>query len=216
MRAPTTLVCGHTFCRGCVTMSADGRVSCATCKCESTPKDGQLPINYLLNAMCGDAWSVDTLLDMLDDCAVCLAPMRVPKTLTCGHTFCSRCVQQMTINATRSIQCALCRRVTTIKGAAGLTTNVDVVVVRKIMCNKRSFLETCVSDENMHLCAHHFVLLEQIIVMHRDEWKSQLFASAACHADTCALTYCTAPLCPHGHTPTSCPPIHIGKVVWGL
>ena len=104
MHRPTTLRCGHTFCAGCLTRSSDGdRALCATCNGETDTTD-RLPIDYAVNDLCFMPPNDRIAAAAAVKCAICLTSlMREPKTLVCGHTFCSDCVDR--ISHDRRVQC---------------------------------------------------------------------------------------------------------------
>ncbi|XP_042874070.1 uncharacterized protein LOC122254439 isoform X2 [Penaeus japonicus] len=50
-----------------------------------------------------------------------------PKILPCGHTFCSRCLMNLTERNEGQVACPLCKRVTTITDLSELTTNYSIL-----------------------------------------------------------------------------------------
>ncbi|XP_071804950.1 tripartite motif-containing protein 2-like [Asterias amurensis] len=59
------------------------------------------------------------------ECVICMGKLVVPKLLTCGHTFCLGCLDEILDDNEPRIVCPLCRDVTIVpsEGVDGLTTN---------------------------------------------------------------------------------------------
>ena len=74
------------------------------------------------------------------ECAICQIPMsnKQPRFLSCGHSFCSSCSQQL---AEESINCAKCKLIVSVSpgGATFLTRDTDIV-------------KMAVSDRNEYFC----------------------------------------------------------------
>ena len=70
-------------------------------------------------------------LAQLTECTICAYQLREPKVLTCGHTFCLRCLERhgKERSAGEKVACPLCRKefVVPLGGWRELTTNYLVV-----------------------------------------------------------------------------------------
>ncbi|XP_069940436.1 E3 ubiquitin-protein ligase trim-21 isoform X3 [Cherax quadricarinatus] len=67
---------------------------------------------------------------LLPTCSVCLdefCEKRLPKYLTCHHTFCDECIHQLLKFG--KIECPLCRKITQVTSADVLQTNNDVLTM---------------------------------------------------------------------------------------
>ena len=103
----------------------------------------------------------DSLTADLFDCAVCMEDMsdRKPKNLTCGHSFCGRCLENI-VKGTRRILCPSCRAETILPGdgVSGLPitlfiskvkANVSGIIMRSsILCGM------CLSQDQQTTAAH--------------------------------------------------------------
>jgi tripartite motif-containing protein 56 len=54
------------------------------------------------------------LLKKTVECPICLASLRNPKTLPCGHTYCDLCIMNMKVlppTRIKKVKCALCNTI---------------------------------------------------------------------------------------------------------
>ena len=103
----------------------------------------------------------DSLTADLFDCAVCMEDMsdRKPKNLTCGHSFCGRCLENIA-NGTRSILCPTCRAETFLpeEGVSGLPMNLFISKVKAnvsgIIMRSSILCGMCLSQDRHTNAAH--------------------------------------------------------------
>ena len=105
--------------------------------------------------------SSDSLTADLFDCAVCMEDMSdsKPKNLTCGHSFCGRCLENIA-KGTRRILCPTCRMETILPedGVSGLPINIFIskmkASVSGIIMRSSILCGMCLSQDQ-HTTASH-------------------------------------------------------------
>ena len=86
------------------------------------------------------------------ECSICLEvynpPNKLPKTLSCGHTFCSQCLTN--ILQSSKVQCSKCRQVTTVAqdNVTDLPTNFAIIEMLESTCEK------CRAQQWVYRCDH--------------------------------------------------------------
>ena len=104
--------------------------------------------------------SSDSLTADLFDCAVCMEDMsdRKPKILTCGHSFCGRCLEN--IAKENRILCPTCRMETILPehGVSGLPINLFISKVKAnvpgIIMRSSKMCGMCLSQDQHTTAAH--------------------------------------------------------------
>ena len=105
--------------------------------------------------------SSDSLTADLFDCAVCMEDMsdRKPKNLTCGHSFCGRCLENIA-KGNKSILCPTCRMETVLPedGVSGLPMNLFISKVKAnvsgIIMRSSILCGICLSQDRHTNAAH--------------------------------------------------------------
>ena len=109
-----------------------------------------------------DTGEETSTMDDLIICPICLETYKDPKTLSCLHTFCARCLSRCMTGYRRELPCPTCRRITMIpaSGVQGLQYDYRIeqmkdmlkkVAVQKDESNRKAeqkkFCDLCVSQE---------------------------------------------------------------------
>ncbi|XP_030836413.1 uncharacterized protein LOC115922200 [Strongylocentrotus purpuratus] len=124
-----SLPCGHTYCKDCLTRSANatyppGGIQCAECKNRYQLPSGvakDLPRCFAINSLLddinetfgeGDSATLGRHGFQVKEtffCAFCLNMMRHARYLPCGHSFCRECLK-MQPRTTPGIKCSKCQK----------------------------------------------------------------------------------------------------------
>ena len=96
--------------------------SCFRCRCEifkifwlayRIPKSGWTTRKNNITQISGDAVMADfqdlSAFENFLNCPICFDPFDQPKVLQCGHTFCLRCLEQLSRSQDKYVSCPECR-----------------------------------------------------------------------------------------------------------
>lgn len=116
------------------------------------------------------------------ECTVCLEIIHSPKTLHCGHTFCSACVKLLTKDHTQ-VHCATCRHITPVP-TGGLPKNVLLEMLieeRQTATSKRRLTEiTTTAASEVAMCYSTTLLCVDCHNMHN---TVELLSCVTCCTD---------------------------------
>jgi len=101
--------------------------------------------------------SMGTLLDVksiIDDlkCSICLDYLNVPKTLTCQHSFCQKCLEPLVENGI--LRCPLCRDLNVGINLKTLQTNYLIDTLIKSLQKSSAACPSCSKIKSLSVCDH--------------------------------------------------------------
>jgi len=98
---PTTLVCGHSFCKGCIHAALSHQAACPVCRKASRHVSRLRPVNRALSELLKAAalprdtpearCAREKAILQAAECPMCKSALQDPVTNPCGHSVCRKC-----------------------------------------------------------------------------------------------------------------------------